>query len=164
VDKRLLVDQIRTQLEHSARTARGAGEDAAAEARFGVEPGERRHDARVAIEFASLARAQSKRAEAAQAELAELAGFQPRALARGAAIEVGAVVEIEDEHTGEGRTFFIAPVGAGMTLTGPGGDGVLSVVTPASPVGRAVLGHRTGETVDVTVKGEPRAWRITYTD
>ena len=49
-----------------------------------------------------------------------------------------------------------------LTLTGPGGDGFLSVVTPLSPVGKAVLGRRTGETVDVTVEREVREWTITW--
>ena len=72
------------------------------------------------------------------------------------------IVEIEDADSGEGRTFFLAPVGAGITLTGPGGDGHLSVVTPVSPIGKAVLGRTTGEVVDVTVEGDVREWQITY--
>ncbi|HEX7838303.1 MAG TPA: GreA/GreB family elongation factor, partial [Kofleriaceae bacterium] len=88
--------------------------------------------------------------------------FRPAALPASAAITVGAIVEIEDADTGEGRTFFLAPVGAGITLVGPGGDGYLSVVTPASPVGKVVLGRRTGDVVDVTIDGEIREWQITY--
>ncbi|MBA3821161.1 MAG: GreA/GreB family elongation factor, partial [Deltaproteobacteria bacterium] len=38
----------------------------------------------------------------------------------------------------------------------------LSVVTPASPIGRAVLGKRTGAVVDVTVDGDVREWQITF--
>jgi transcription elongation GreA/GreB family factor len=53
-------------------------------------------------------------------------------------------------------------VGAGVTLTGPGGDGLLSVVTPASPIGKAVLGRRPGDVVDVTVDGEVREWQISF--
>jgi transcription elongation GreA/GreB family factor len=75
---------------------------------------------------------------------------------------VGAIVEIEDDETGEGRTFFLAPVGAGITLTGPGGDGLVSVVTPQSPIGRAVIGRCAGDVVDVTVAGALREWQITY--
>ena len=78
------------------------------------------------------------------------------------AISVGAIVEIEDADSGEGRTFFLAPVGAGMSLTGPGGDGHLSVVTPMSPIGSAVIGRRTGEVIDVTVDGDVREWEITF--
>lgn len=67
---------------------------------------------------------------------------------------------MEDEDTG--RTFFLAPVGAGLELSGPGGDGFLSVVTPLSPIGRAVMGRRVGETVEVLVQGEPKEWTITF--
>ncbi|MEJ7602197.1 MAG: hypothetical protein WKG01_30145 [Kofleriaceae bacterium] len=83
---------------------------------------------------------------------------QPNAFPPKSRIAVGAIVEIEDADTGEGRTF-LAPVGAGITLTGPGGD--TSVVTPVSPIG-AVLGRITGEVVDVTVEGDIREWQITY--
>ena len=62
-------------------------------------------------------------------------------------------MEVEDGS--QGRTFFLAPVGAGVELSGPGGDGFLSVVTPASPVGKAVLGRRVGDTIEVVVQGEP---------
>ena len=91
-----------------------------------------------------------------------LVAFRPSQFAETAKISVGAIVEIEDADTGEGRTFFLAPVGAGVTLTGPGGDGHLSVVTPASPIGKAVLGKKSGDVVDVTVEGELREWQITF--
>jgi transcription elongation GreA/GreB family factor len=110
----------------------------------------------------SLGRAQSERAKLALASADALATFRPAPLPPTSPIGVGAIVEIEDADTGEGRTFFLAPVGAGMTLTGPGGDGHLSVVTPVSPIGKAVLGKRTGQVVDVTVEGECREWEITY--
>ena len=71
--------------------------------------------------------------------------FRPAPLPATARVALGAIVEIEDEATGEGRTFFLAPVGGGISLTGPGGDGVLSVVTPVSPIGRAVLGKKLGD-------------------
>ena len=96
------------------------------------------------------------------AELSALETFRPAPLPRGAPIAIGAIVEVEEEGEGIGRTFFLAPVGAGVELTGPGGDGFLSVVTPQSPVGKAVLGRRVGETIEVTVQGEPRDWTITY--
>jgi transcription elongation GreA/GreB family factor len=73
---------------------------------------------------------------------------------------LGAVVEVEDEA--QGRTLFLAPVGAGIELTGPGGDGFLSVVTPVSPIGKAVIGKRVGDTVEVMVQDEAREWTITY--
>src|SRR4029079_9341548 len=144
------------------RTALAARDAAAAEARDGATPDEKREDARAAHQLASVGRTHQRRAQQPLAESDRLAGFRPPSLPPNAAIAVGAIVEIEDADTREGRTFFLAPVGAGIALTGPGGDGHLSVVTPASPIGRAVLGKRSGEVVDVTVDGELREWQITY--
>ena len=164
MDKMQLVAQLQAQLETSARAALTARDGLAAEAREGATPDEKREDARAAHQLANLGRAQQKRAKLAMAELDSLARFRPAPLPARAAIGLGAIVEIEDADTGEGRTFFLAPVGAGVTLTGPGGDGLLSVVTPASPIGRAVLGRKLSDVVDVTVDGDLREWAITYVE
>lgn len=160
MNKQELVTQLVDQLEASARAALGARDAAAMEAREGATPDEKREDARAAHQLATLGGAQQRRARQALAEVDALATFRPAAQMK--TIGVGAIVEIEDEDSGEGRTFFLAPVGAGMTLTGPGGDGLLSVVTPASPIGKAVLGRRAGDVIDVTVDGELREWQISY--
>jgi transcription elongation GreA/GreB family factor len=160
MDKRALVEQLVSRIQQAAAVAQRAGEDAATIARDGATAAEKREDARVALEFQSLAKGQSRRVEKAKAELARLESFRPGRLEPGAPIAVGAVVEVEDGE--EGRTFFLAPVGAGIELTGPGGDGYLSVVTPASPVGRAVLGRQVGDSIAVDVQGEAREWTITF--
>ena len=159
MDKQELIAQLVRQLESSARSALAARDAAAQEAREGATPDEKREDARAAHQLHTLGAAQQRRAQQALAEVDALARFKP---AQMSTIGVGAIVEIEDEESGEGRTFFLAPVGAGMTLTGPGGDGVLSVVTPASPIGKAVLGRRVGDVVDITVDGELREWQISF--
>jgi transcription elongation GreA/GreB family factor len=162
MDKRFLVDQLIDRLRASANVALHAQEAAAVEARDGATPAEKREDARAALELGALGKAQGARAQRAIAEADSLATFRPGALRENAAISVGALVEVEDGDTGEGRTFFLAPVGAGVTLTAPGGDGFLSVVTPASPIGKAVLGKKVGDVVDVTVEGDVREWEITW--
>jgi transcription elongation GreA/GreB family factor len=160
MDKKALVNQLADKLRASVHVARKAGEAAATEAREGATPAEKREDARVALEQGSLARGQAERAKKAAAELSALEIFRPASLPSGGPVALGAVVEVEDET--QGRTFFLAPVGAGVELVGPGGDGFLSVVTPQSPVGRAVLGRKVGETIEVMVQGEPREWTITF--
>lgn len=159
MDKRFLVEQLATRLRESASVARKAEKAAATEARDGATPAEKREDARVALEQGSLARGQAERAARVNAELSTLEVFRPSRPPNGS-IGLGAVVEVEDGN--QGRTFFLAPVGAGVELTGPDGDGFLSVVTPQSPIGRAVLGKRVGDTVEVTVQGEIREWTITF--
>jgi transcription elongation GreA/GreB family factor len=160
MDKQFLVEQLASRLRESVQVARKAGEAAAEEARAGATPAEKREDARVAMEYAGLARGQKDRAARTAAEITLLESFRPRPLPAKGPIALGAVVEVEDGS--QGRTFFLAPVGAGVELHGPGGDGFLSVVTPASPVGKAVIGKRVGDTVEVLVQGEPREWAITY--
>lgn len=162
MDKQVLVSQLVDSLRASVMLAKEARDAAALEAREGATPAEKREDARAAIEHGSMARAQDRRRREAEAALEQMVGFRAPAFGDRTAIAVGAVVEIEDEETGEGRTFFLAPVGAGAVLTGPGGDGVISVVTPASPVGRAVLGRRQGDVVDIVIEGHERSWVITW--
>ena len=164
MDKKVLVDQLVRQLEVSARAALASRDAVAKEAQDGATPDEKREDARAAHQMQSLGKAQQGRAQKAMAEANVLATFRPTRLDASARIGLGAIVEIEDCESGEGRTFFIAPVGAGTQLTGPGGDGHLSVVTPASPIGRAVIGKKAGESVDVTVEGDCREWQITYVE
>ena len=162
MDKQPLIDQICAQLRRTANVARSEGEAAAHEARFGADAREKKQDARVALEYANLARAQGRRARQALDELKALEAFSPRSHGSGARVAVGALVEVEDEESGEGRTLFLAPAGAGITVTGPGGDGLISVVTPASPLGKAVIGRRVGDVVECTVRGELRQWQITW--
>ena len=157
-----LLAQLVARLRETAYTARIAMDAAALEARDGATAAEKREDARVSQENSNLARGHMARLDRATDDLAALEKFRVPQRAPKAGVALGAVVEVEDG--GEGRTFFLAPVGAGIELTGPGGDGILSVVTPASPVGRAVIGKNVGDTVEVAVKGETREWTITYVE
>lgn len=162
MDKTFLVEQLAERLRESVHVARQAEKAAMVEAREGATAAEKREDARVSQENSSLARGQGQRADKLVAELKALMEFRPARLSPKAPITVGAIVEVEDEALG--RTFFLAPAGAGVELSGPGGDGFLSVVTPASPIGKAVLGRRVGDSVEVTVQGVPREWTITFVE
>lgn len=162
MDKQNLLEQLRSQIRASAHGAHVAAVEAAQEAQSAMDPAARGLDSSSAVELAKMARGQNKRRERAMGELSALDTFNPRPLPETSPVRVGALVEIEDCESGEGRTFFLAPAGAGATLTGPGGDGHLTVVTPRSPIGRAVLGQEVGEVIDVTLKGEVREWEITW--
>lgn len=160
MDKQFLVEQLAVRLRESAAIALQAQKAAADEARDGATAAEKREDARVSQEYSSLARGQGQRADKLLAELQALAAFRPLPLPPNGPVTLGAIVEVEDGSLG--RTFFLSPVGAGIELLGPGGDGFLSVVTPSSPIGKAVLGRRLRDSVEVTVQGETREWTITF--
>ncbi len=162
MDKRHLVQQLEAQIRRAAEGAELAAVEAATDARAALDPMERGADGS-AVELARMAKGQERRRRRALEELSRLSAFHPRPLPEDAPIRVGSIVEIEDEETGESRTFFLAPAGAGATLTGPDGDGHLTVVTPSSPVGRAVLRRHLGEVIEVTLsRDEAREWTITW--
>ena len=156
--KQQLVEKLRAAGVAAERDLRAAAETPSMDA---LTTGER-EDARAALGHGGLIAGQKQRLSNAMAALAALEGFEPKPLARSARVQLGAIIEIEEEDTGRGRTLFLAPAGAGLELTGPDGDGFLSVVTPLSPIGRAAMGQRVGEGFDVSIRGETRAWEITW--
>lgn len=165
LDKHFLIEQLAQRLRQSDEVARRAGEEAREAARSLQTESEKKEDGRAAIEFGSLATAQSARSRKVQEELHELAAFWNRGVPRfssTSAVGLGAIVDVavESERGEEERTFIVLPVGAGTELTGPGGDGFLSVITPASPVGRALMGRRAGDYVEVTINRETREWKL----
>ena len=162
MDKRELVKQLIQQVRAAVAVAEREMVAAADAVAHGADAKAKREDARMAIEFGGLARGQRKQAARARQILDAVESWHPQPFAGDAAIDVGALVEIEDEDNGTGRTIFLAPAGAGIELTGPGGDGFFTVVTPSSPIGRAVLGQHVGDSFDVTVNGETRSWEITW--
>jgi transcription elongation GreA/GreB family factor len=148
MDKNELIAQLNTKLKALADQALKFAGEARTEAKTG------------APRAVNLARATDARVESARAAWEAVASFRPHPLKKGERIGLGAIVELED---GEGaKTLFVAPAGAGEELTGPGGDGFLHVVTPASPLGKALIGKRVGDAVEVMVKGELTEWEIVY--
>jgi transcription elongation GreA/GreB family factor len=165
LDKRELMTQLAERLQHSDRVAVRAQLEAREAARSLATESEKKEDGRAAIEYGSLAMGQAARARRVQEELGVLAAFREAELPRfkrQGPVGLGAIVDVRTENeTGyDERTFFLLPVGAGTELTGPGGDGFLSVITPASPVGRALMGRRSGDTVEVTLAGEVHEWTV----
>ena len=148
MDKTFLVEQLAQKLRATADVTKQASAEARLEARTG------------AARAVNLARGQAARDAAMRDALDALALFRPRPLGRGERIGLGAIVEVEDGEMG--RTLFLAPVCGGEELTGPDGDGIIQVVTPTSPFGRAVMGKRVGDDVEVVLSGEVTDWTITY--
>jgi transcription elongation GreA/GreB family factor len=164
-NKQHFIEQLAGRLKQSDEVARRAGDEAREAARTLQTESEKKEDGRAAIEFGSLATGQSARARKVQEELQQLAAFVrggvPSFQAK-SPIGLGAVIDVavDGDDGSQERTFILLPVGAGTELTGPGGDGFLSVITPASPVGRALIGRRAGDQIDVTIGSETREWTV----
>ncbi len=148
MDKTFLVEQLSTKIRAATSLALRSADDARADAKSG------------AARAVNLARGTLARTEAARAQLDALDAFRPKPLRRGEPIGLGAIVEIEDGDAG--KTLFLAPVGAGEELTGPDGDGFFQVVTPVSPAGKALLGKRVGDVIEIPMRGDITEWTITF--
>jgi transcription elongation GreA/GreB family factor len=158
--------ELRAVFEEQLEIARKAAGDAAEAVKTLATESEKREDSRAALEFGSLQKGQTFRAMRAREELEELERFMKRGVQRfdrKTPIALGALVDVRmaTDKGDEERTFLLLPVGAGTELTGPGGDGFISVITPSSPVGKQLCGRRVGESVDVTVRGDTYEWTVT---
>ncbi len=148
MDKHFLATQLTSKLRATYDLALRYLEDARVDAKSG------------APRAVNIAQAAKQRLEAAEAAWAASADFKPAPMKKGQRIGLGSLVEVEDGEMG--KTLFVAPSGAGEELTGPDGDGFLHVVTPGSPLGKALVGRTVGEVVEVMVKGELAEWEITW--
>jgi transcription elongation GreA/GreB family factor len=165
VPKSFFVEQLAQRIRQNAAVAQRAEEDAREAAASIATESEKREDSRAALEYGSLATGQAARRRKAQEELDALKQFGERMIpgySRQGSVGLGALVDVatDGENGREERSFILLPVGAGTELTGPDGDGFLSVITPQSPVGRALLGKRVGDAFDVNIRGEWREWSI----
>ena len=107
-----------------------------------------------ALEASYLARGQAIRLEELRVGFAEVEALRVRAFDEQSPIALGALVTAE-EPSGE-ASFFLAPHGGGAKLAG----GRVQVVTPKSPLGRALLGKREGDDCDLVVEGKKRELSI----
>ncbi len=151
-----LAARLRAELDAMERAQRATVEGVTSEE---AKP-ENDKDTR-ALEQSYLARGQARRVEDLRDGVARVAVMPVRPFAAEAAIALGALVTIEENDgdsagpEGEVSVVFIAPHGGGLRL----GSGE-QVVTPASPLGRALIGKVTGDDCELVIAGRTRALRI----
>src|SRR5262249_15536307 len=94
------------------------------------------------LEQSYLARGQAQRVEELSVALAATEAMVWRSFTARDAIEVSALVTVEED--GEPQQLLVAPHGGGIVLSGH-----IQVVTPRSPLGRALLGRMVGDEIEV---------------
>lgn len=106
-----------------------------------------------ALEQSYLARGQAVRVEELRLGLGQTRSVANKAYAEDAPIGLGALVVVEEED--RELTLLIAPARGGTKLA----NGA-QVVTPGSPLGRAILGQTAGSDCDVVVAKGKRSLTI----
>jgi transcription elongation GreA/GreB family factor len=163
--KKFFVDQLKSVYQERISGAARAEATAAGEADHIRSESSRREDAKAAAMEGRMASGHRRRRKQAVAEMERLLDFAEGGIRRFKPtdrVDVGAMVDvqIEDEAGEEERTLFFLPVGAGVELQGPGGDGFVVVVTPRSPVGKALMRSRAGDSFEIVIDGRDREWTV----
>ena len=147
-------DKLRTalvaRLEADLATAKAAHAAAIEGATHEEARAENDKDTR-GLEQSYLARGLAQRVAELEAAVANVPAMTIEATSK---VSLGAVVTVEED--GEELQFFVAGHGGGLEL--PGG---VTVVTPSSPIGRALLGKGEDDECEVAAGGRKRTLVIT---
>jgi transcription elongation GreA/GreB family factor len=135
---------------------RKAAYDAAEAATHAEAKPENDKDTR-ALEASYLAAGQAERVRALESALKLLTALELRDIGKATPICASALVTLEDED-GARTTFFMTPHGGGVRLESEGTS--VQVVTPQSPLGKALLGRTHGETFELRGKSGLREMTI----
>jgi len=146
--KRRLVDELLDRLRSDHAALSRAQKATVAGATAEEAKSEHSKDTR-ALEQTYLARGQAQRVEELHEGLSRVAALPLRAFAEAEPVAVGALISIEED--GASSDILLVPFGGGIRLSG--GE---QVVTPASPLGRALIGRARGDVVELVVAGRTR--------
>lgn len=144
---RVLLEALKASVEAMARSA----EDDRRGATHAENRQEGLKDMR-ATEQSYIARGKAMRAEELADELGRFEHMSLPTLGEDDAIRAGALVHLTVDD--EDRVVFLVPLAAGTTVE-VGGVRV-TVVTPSSPIGRALLGKQAGDDFELRVGGRVR--------
>ncbi len=145
MDKPSLLAQIVATLEHDldvlTRAAQTAYEAATAEENIA----ENKYDT-LGLEASYLATGQARRSAEIRKALLTYQQLLLRDHDPARGVQVSNLVTLEDEHGGR-RRLFIGPEAAGLKIGE--GDGLVTVITPRSPLGQQLLGKKVDDEVSL---------------
>lgn len=156
VEKQALVHAIVIELRRSLQAAEAAAESATEAATHSESRAESKWDT-FGLESSYLAGAQQSRVEMLKEAVYYFEKLRPEPVGETDAIVVGALVEVCDE-TDTGQFFYLAGQGAGTAVKVDNIE--VKVLTPASPMGRALIGRHAGEAVELVIQGRAREFDI----
>jgi len=152
VSKAELKAALLRELEATLATARAAHASAIEGSTHEEARAENDKDTR-GLEQSYLARGQAQRVAELEAAVGDVTALALRTFTAQSPIAMSALVTVDED--GDAKQFFIAPAGGGTMI-----DGV-QVVTPNSPLGRALLGKRIDDEVELQLPGAYRTFVIT---
>jgi transcription elongation GreA/GreB family factor len=151
--KAALRDELLALLETALEAARAAHAAAIEGSTHPEAKAENEKDTR-GLEQSYLARGVAQRVAELEAAVADVTRLELRTFTAASPVAMSALVTADEE--GETHRFFLAPAGGGSTLAGG-----VQVLTTSSPLGRALLGKRVDDDVEVKLPGKTRILVVT---
>jgi transcription elongation GreA/GreB family factor len=155
-DKARLVQSIITALEAELTLITQAAQSAREEAIDEESRPENQYDMH-SQEAAYLAEGQARLAAEIRDHLDHYRALDPATLVVRQPIALGALITLSPA-TGPSRRYFLGPRAGGLEV--PDGDGSVLLITPASPLGRQLLGKKVGDQVELPGKSSATSLRI----
>jgi transcription elongation GreA/GreB family factor len=154
-DKRRVLDEVIASMSATLAQLTHAAEEIRQDAIHQEAKPENDKDTR-ALEQTYLARGQAIRAESLIEQLQFLRTLTLPSFGQDDAIRAGALIALEEEEAI--RCVFLVSYGGGIGMKVD--DVLVTVVTPVSGLGRALLGRRVGDEVEVRIRNGMRAYTI----
>lgn len=143
----LIIAKLIDDAELYLRAARSAQFEATDE----QSKAENKYDTR-GLEASYLARGQSRQAAETEQAIAHFQALPCRPFAATDLIDIGALVELKGPR--EIAWFFVGPSAGGTEVLLDGQE--ITVITPQSPLGQQLVGHKTGEKIKLPSGQERR--------
>ncbi len=155
VDKALLIEAAVARLREEAEALRESARQTREGAIHEESRAENDKDTR-GLEASYLARGQAARVEETEGAVTKLSYLELRSFGPDDPIALSALVTTEVD--GAERRYFLVPDGGGQRLKVGGVE--VQLLTPVSPVGRALIGKRAGDSFELKLAGGLREYEI----
>lgn len=109
------------------------------------------------LEASYLTQGQARRLAECEADLAAFKALKPKGFSENDQVTIGALVKVMDENDRE-QIFFVGPAAGGVKVRCNGDD--IVVITPAAPLGKALLKSCVGDEIEVPVSGKKTCYDI----
>lgn len=155
MNKTAVIDAILERLQVDLTLYAKAADSARAEATDEQSKAENKYDTR-GLEASYLARGQSRQARETEMALEHFAALRQRLETPSTSIQIGALVELKSGR--EVTWYFLAGRAGGTEATVEGHE--ILVITPQSPLGKQLVGHKAGERLPLDFGGKGQEARI----
>jgi len=158
-DKQKLLNQLISQVKQGIKRVTH-GRDKAADEAINAPGAMQSHHDMTKMEQSAVADGLDKNVRQDKEGLALLTNQEFKTQLQKPSLKIipGCVVRLYHERTKEKTDYFIAPYGGGKEMKTP--RGYICVMTPASPIGKELIGRVTGDIIQIEIDGKQQDYAI----